>query len=114
MVDLQHSKCLPSSYYLKKLLQLVITVFILMLDMPKAFDTVNRKKLFKSLEQVLLPEELHLLYILTNNEFIKVCVEDEFSAAFMTFIGIMQGDWLSAILLIFHLVTDSSPNSLLH
>ena len=33
------------------------TIFILMLDMSKAFDTVNRKTLFEGLEKVLLPEE---------------------------------------------------------
>ena len=55
-----------------------------MLDMSKAFDTVNRKTLFKSLEEVLLPEELHLLHVLTNNVFINVHVEDELSAVFMT------------------------------
>jgi hypothetical protein len=74
-----------------------------MLDMSKAFDTVNRSKLFKYLEKILLPEEIHLLHILTNDVFLKVKVENDFSREFMTLIGIMQGDCLSAILFIFYL-----------
>ena len=80
-----------------------------MLDMSKAFDTVNRKKLFKSLEEVLLPEEIHLLHILTNDVFIQVRVDDEFSQAFMTLIAIMQGDCLSGILFIFYLAQALIP-----
>ena len=46
----------------------------LLLDMSKAFDTVNRNILFKALEIILLPEELNLLSILTNNPKLKVRV----------------------------------------
>ena len=47
-------------------------IYILMLDMSKAFNTVNRNKLFEGLEEILLPEELHLLQLLTNNVKLKV------------------------------------------
>jgi len=81
--------------------------------MSKAFDTVNRRKLFNQLEEVLLPEETHLLHILTNDVFLKVKVEKEFSREFKTLMGIMQGDCLSAILFIFYLaqaLTDQNHN----
>ena len=47
-------------------------VFILLLDMSKAFDTVNRKVLLQELNKVLQPDELHLLSILTNSDNIKI------------------------------------------
>ena len=78
-------------------------LYELLLDMSKAFDTVNRNKLFTLLEKILLPEELHLLHLLTNNVKLKVRVGSEFSEEFKTIIGIMQGDCLSAVLFIFYL-----------
>ena len=78
-------------------------IYELLLDMSKAFDTVNRNKLFTLLEKILLPEELHLLHLLTNNVKLKVRVGSEFSDEFETIIGIMQGDYLSAVLFIFYL-----------
>ena len=78
-------------------------IYILLLDMSKAFDTVNRNTLFDSLEDILLPEELHLLHILTNNVKLRVRVGTECGADFTTILGIMQGDCLSAILFIYYL-----------
>ena len=71
--------------------------------MSKAFDTVNRQKLFEALDEILNPDELHLLSIITNNPKLKVKINSTFSNIFHTLIGIMQGDCLSAILLIFYL-----------
>jgi len=87
------------------------TIYILMLDMSKAFDTVDRKQLFEALEEVLLPEEIHLLHILINDVYIKVRVGDEYSNAFKSLIGIIQGDCLSAILFIFYLAQALTPRS---
>ena len=78
-------------------------IYILMLDMSKAFDTVDRNKLFEGLEEILLPEELHLLHLLTNNVKLKVKAGKEYGTDFTTLKGIMQGDCLSAILFIFYL-----------
>ena len=78
-------------------------IYLLLLDMSKAFDTVNRNKLFDALETILLPEELHLLHLLTNNVKLQVRVGSETSEEFNTILGIMQGDCLSAVLFIFYL-----------
>ena len=78
-------------------------LYILLLDMSKAFDTVNRKTLFLELEKILKPEELHLLSILTNRPKLSVKLENEESETFETYQGICQGDCLSAVLFIFYL-----------
>ena len=55
------------------------------------------------LEQILNPDELHLLSILTNTPNIYVKVGKDLGRLFVTLLGIMQGDCLSAILFIFYL-----------
>ena len=92
-------------------------VYELLLDMSKAFDTVNRNILFNTLEGILLPEELHLLHLLTNNVKLKVRVDCEYSDEFETIIGIMQGDCLSAVLFIYYLaraLDDRTPTESEH
>ena len=71
--------------------------------MSKAFDTVNRKLLMEELQEVLDPDEMYLISVLTNRPRIKVKIGNTFGEAFDTLIGIMQGDVLSAILFIFYL-----------
>ena len=78
-------------------------LYILLLDMSKAFDTVNRKTLLEQLSKVLQPDELHLLSILTNRPLITVTLDGEQGEGFHTFVGICQGDCLSAVLFIFYL-----------
>ena len=41
-------------------------IFLLLLDMSKAFDTVNRSELMNILESILTPSELHMMYLLIN------------------------------------------------
>ena len=79
------------------------TIYLLLLDMSNAFDTVDRKLLFEHLEKILGKDELHLLSILTRNPELHVRVNDTLGINFKTIIGIMQGDVLSAILFIFYL-----------
>ena len=43
-------------------------LYILLLDMSKAFDTVKRDTLLTKLETILNLDELHLLSILTNKQ----------------------------------------------
>ena len=71
--------------------------------MSKAFDTVNRHKLFEILEEIMTPDELHIMSILTNLPKIKVKINQTTSTEFITQVGIMQGDCLSAILFILYL-----------
>ena len=80
--------------------------------MSKAFDTVNRKILLQKLEKVLQPDELHLLSILTNRPLITVSLDGEKGEGFRTFVGICQGDCLSAVLFIFYLACalESDPD----
>ena len=76
---------------------------LLMLDMSKAFDTVNRPKLLEDLKQILEPDELHLMSILIKDVRLKVKVANNTGAQILTEVGIAQGDCLSAILFILYL-----------
>ena len=78
-------------------------LYILLLDMSKAFDTVNRKTLITELQSILEPDETHLLSILTNRPLISIYLDGEKGEGFDTYVGICQGDCLSAILFIFYL-----------
>ena len=67
--------------------------------MSKAFDTVNRNQLFETLDEI-LPDEIHLLHILTNDVKLKARVGADDGPEFTTSVGIMQGDCFSAVLFI--------------
>ena len=69
--------------------------------MSRAFDTVNWRTLFEELEEIL--EEDEMISILTNRPKIQVRVGKTVGEMFETYIGIMQGDVLSAILFITYL-----------
>ena len=78
-------------------------IHLLLLDMSKAFDTVNRKLLFEELQEVLDADEMYLISVLTNRPKIQVKVGNSIGESFDTLVGIMQGNVLSAILFIFYL-----------
>ena len=78
-------------------------IHLLLLDMSKAFDTVDRNVLFEHLEEILHEDELYILHILTNNPQLQVKIGNTTGELFTTTLGIMQGDCLSAILFIFYL-----------
>ena len=78
-------------------------IYILLLDMSKAFDTVNRKTLMLELQEVLQPDEIHLLTLITNRPKLQITLNGDTGEEFPTFVGICQGDCLSAILFIFYL-----------
>ncbi len=79
------------------------TIYLLLLDMSKTFDTVERDTLFERLEKILQPDELHLLSIPTNRPNIRIRINEEFGETFETYLEIMQGDCLSVVLFIFYL-----------
>ena len=77
-------------------------LYLQLIDMSKAFDTVNRKLLFKNLETILGQDEMHILSILTNRPNISIKLGQEKGELFKTYQGIMQGDCLSAVLFIYY------------
>ena len=79
------------------------TVHILLMDMSKAFDTVNREYLINDLRKILQPDELHIMKILLEGVQYKVKVGSTMGNPFTTNVGCPQGDCLSAILFAFYL-----------
>ena len=47
-------------------------IFILMLDMSKAFDSINRKKLMTYLSEILNEDEMYMMNLLINDITINV------------------------------------------
>ena len=78
-------------------------IYLLLLDMRKAFDTVSRGKLLTDLQEILEPDELHMMSLLIKDVNLRVKVGSEKGENIKTEIGIAQGDCLSAILFIFYL-----------
>ena len=58
------------------------TAFLMLLDMSKAFDTVDRELLFNHLEKILELDELHIMSRLSNHPQIKVRVGTEHAQQF--------------------------------
>lgn len=75
---------------------------LLLLDMSKAFDTIQRKKLVDDLEQILEPDEIHLICKMLE---VKLAVKcgNTISPFFETDTGGPQGDSSSAKNFIFYL-----------
>lgn len=70
-------------------------VDIVMHDMSKAFDSIDRKSLITDLQMVLQPDELHLVYKLIQVE-LAVTVGNHTTTFFKTDTGAPQGDCMSA------------------
>ena len=87
----------------KAILNSDYTIYVMLLDMSKAFDTVNRKTLFENLEKNLGKDELHMLSVITNEPELRIKLENRKGAKFKTYQGIMQGDCLSAVLFVYYL-----------
>ena len=79
------------------------TIYLLILDMSKAFDTVCRSKLLTDLQEILEPDELHMMAVLISDVVLTVKVGKELGEQIKTEVGIAQGDCLSAVLFIFYL-----------
>ena len=86
-------------------------------DMSKAFDSVNRAKPFAYLEEILQPDGLHLIGVLTNTPRTYVKFGDELgtvdSQLFAILLGIIHRNCLSAVLFIFYLTYVQIPGVLL-
>ena len=70
--------------------------YLIMHDMSKAFDSINRATLIKDLEKILQKDELHLINTMLN-------VELHHSNYFKTDTGAPQGDCASANIFTFYL-----------
>ncbi|PIK52083.1 putative endonucleasereverse transcriptase [Apostichopus japonicus] len=77
-----------------------------MLDMSKAFDTIQRGSLLTDLEQVLDNDELHLISLLIDNVSYTVKLEGKLGLPFNTNIGSPQGDSASALFFITYLANS--------
>ena len=76
---------------------------LLMLDMSKAFDTIQRGTLIKDLKGVIDDDELHLIVLLLDKVNFSVKLEGKIGKPFLTNIGSPQGDGASALLFIIYL-----------
>ena len=88
-------------------------MYLLMLDMSKAFDTVNRSILLKDLSSIIEPDELHLIKVLLNTQ-LKVKCGSSISEVFKTNTGVPQGDSLSANEFTFYLAKALEVESSKH
>jgi hypothetical protein len=85
------------------------TIILLLLDMSKAFDTVRRSDLMKTLKTVLDKDELHMIKILIEDVILKVRIGGKTGEEIKTNIGVPQGDCLSPILFIIYLAEALKP-----
>lgn len=76
---------------------------ILMLDMSKAFDSINRKLLMEDLDKIVGRDELHILKLLVHDVKLQIKNDKTIGEQFNTNKGVPQGDCLSPILFTFYL-----------
>ena len=86
-------------------------LYITLMDMSKAFDTVRRHTLLEDLATILDKAELHLIKLLVEDVSLKVRVGSETSNPFTTKMGVPQGDCLSPILFTLYLAKALQDHS---
>ena len=79
------------------------TIYLLMLDMSRAFDTIDRGTLLNDLSDILEPDELHLVSLLLIDVKLQVKYNNHIGKTFIPDIGSPQGDCASPIWFIFYL-----------
>ena len=80
-----------------------------MLDMSKAFDTIQRGTLINDLKPIINNDELHLISILIDNVSYNVKLDGQLGTPFTTNIGSPQGDSASALFFITYLANSLKP-----
>ena len=86
-------------------------IVILLKDLSKAFDNVNRNKLLQILKELLNPDELHMISILLKDTKLQIRYEGELGEEFKSDIGVPQGDGLSPILFTLYLAKALGPST---
>ena len=86
------------------------TSYLLLHDMSKAFDSINRKTLINDLKTVIQPDELHLVNQMIQVE-LAARVGNHISEYFKTDTGAPQGDCLSANEFTFYLAKTLSEEN---
>ena len=78
------------SYNEKAITSCDYSIHILLLDMTKAFDTINKEHLHKLLSDVLDPDELSIMNILLKDVTLQVKIQKD---NVLQQLGIPQGDY---------------------
>ena len=78
-------------------------IFLLLLNMSKAFDTVDRKKLMNILGSILSKCKRHMMHVLINDVILNVKIGNRAGPHIYTNIGICQGDCPLALLIMLYL-----------
>ena len=86
----------------KAVTSLDFKIFLKLIDMSKAFDTIKRRALIKDLQKILDPDEVHIIRQLLDVK-LSVRCEKEDSEFFPTDTGVPQGDAFSANQFTFYL-----------
>ena len=76
---------------------------IIMLDMSRAFDTIDRASVLNNLKNVLEPDEIHLISLLIKDVVLSVKCDNYIGRDFTTNVGSPQGDCASPLIFIFEL-----------
>ena len=84
-------------------------IYLLMLNMPKVFDTINRSMLMQELAKVLDSDELYIINVPTNTQ-LKIWFGNEKSDAFETDTSVPQGDCVRTNLFTFYLAKALDNN----
>ena len=72
--------------------------YVFGIDLSRAFDTIDREKLLEVLCTFLSEDEVRMILLLLKDTTMQLRFNQELSEAFLTNIGITQGDGLSPIL----------------
>ena len=84
---------------------------LLLLDMSKAVDTVCRSNLLTDLQEVLEPDDMHMMAVLISDVVLTVKVGKELGEQMKTEVGIVQGDCLNDVGPTIHLLLFNSEIS---